>query len=258
MIVRNALGTWAAAMVAFLFSVVMFGSIASAQAGPTSVPPSAPAGFVLPDGLTVFGADIACPDTAARAMDAAHSAAFVESFIAHAMLGTPQLESPPAGAAVCTATVRWLYGGGTEPTTLTMKYATDGTKSWLLFVGRDVWFVAPPRTKDAFEGKLLPINRNVAPKVTPKPPKADKPKKEEKDSSSWLLDTVAAVAIGVLLAGGAYLVIRRTRGRDGSVEPTTSSDGAPAGEVAGAVSDPIADHTDGTDPVDDVGPEAPR
>ncbi len=215
--VRKIFGALAVALVATLLAGTMFGSMASSQEpdhSEVTTPLDTKGGLVSPDGLVVFGTDVTCPAQPLRKLDATQSAAFVESFLAEAIFGTPVLQNPPTDLAVCKADITWINGSPTK-TVQTMKYATDGTKAWLLFVGTNVWFVGGPRVKGSIEGRLKPFKTWVDPTAKLKVGTKTETKTETRtsdDEKPWALIVGAGVAVGALLVGAAVWAKRRTAG----------------------------------------------
>ena len=219
---RKTFGALAAVLVATLLAVTLFGSIASAQEDDhdqVTVPVDATGGVRLTEGLVVFGTDVVCPNVPVRKLDASQGAAFVESFLADSLFGTPKLEKPPTDLPVCDANITWIYDGPGK-TVHKMKYATDGTKAWLLFVGTDVWFVGGPRVKDSIDGKLKPVNTYVVPPTTtPKPtPTKKAAAKADDDDTPWGLIVGAGAVVGALLIGASVWAKRRSSGDAGEPE----------------------------------------
>jgi hypothetical protein len=157
---------WVVASVAVVLGGFGLSPVASAHEGPHKpTQATTPEGAVgIGDGIFLTAGSILPPaGEAPRTLDAYHTAAFVQSWLAAAFYGNPDaVNAPPAALPIyrVDSTGDWAGTSGT----VTVYYATDGTTPYIAFPGMVVWtdasevpppsnwFVAPPRTIDAFNG----------------------------------------------------------------------------------------------------------
>jgi hypothetical protein len=158
---------WVVASLALVLGGVGLSPVASAHEGPHEpTQATTPEGAVgIGDGIFLTEGVITPPaGEEPRTLDAYHTAVFVQSWLAAAFYGGPDLlKEPPAGLPVyrVDSTGDWAGSSGT----VTVYYTTDGTTPYIAFPGMVVWsdpsevpppsnwFVAPPRVIEAFNGE---------------------------------------------------------------------------------------------------------
>jgi hypothetical protein len=178
---------------------------------------AADAGTQLQPGWTIVDATVTGPQTVPRHLDSRHAAAFVQAWFPATIFGSLKQQRPPGRLRVFTVVADEIINGA--PYKLVAYYASDGKAVWTglpkqtfgpgASIPKEKWFIAPPRTIAAFEGKLAPIDTGTTPTPSPAPTQAAA-KHGSDNSSGWLMVCAlgAALAIGI-----AILALVRARAR---------------------------------------------
>ena len=203
----------------------------------TTTTVTVPGGYALGEGYVIGGAKVTCPGKPDATWSAKQGAAFVESLIAEMTFGNPPLEDPPADAPVCLVESSGLFGTTTTPSIFSVNYAAKGDKVWVQQVGNN-WFIAPARTKGAYEGTVDPTKPSVD--LTPQAAtttEAQDPGKSgvssDDSSGSNVVPIVLAIALVAAALMGAVVWRQRRSGAEGSAtgEGSAPPDEADAAEV---------------------------
>jgi hypothetical protein len=167
-------------------------------------------GWIILDG-TVTGPGLTQP----RHLNSSQAAAFIQAWYGATIFGTLKAAPRPTNVDVYKVTVRDTIRG--RPQHFIAYYATKGPEVLVgmppqtigggAFVPKEKWFIAPARTKAAFEGRLAPIvthspTTTTAPKQTAAAP-------SRSSSSSWWPVAGATLAGGVVVAGVVAFSRRR-------------------------------------------------
>ncbi|MGQ0832865.1 MAG: hypothetical protein ACT4OV_14430 [Microthrixaceae bacterium] len=188
----------------------------------TSTTAPAPEGSVgIGDGIYLTKAVVVAPDGTTRSLDARQAAVFVQSWLASAFFGGPEIVAdPPSDLPVYRVDSTGIWGTGGQGT-VSAYYATDGTTPYIGFPGMVVWsdpseipppgqwFTAPTRVIDTFQGKgelqdTLGIDQDKRGPVTTG---GDAPAAADDSTPVW----VAIVAGALAVVGGGWVWFRRRR-----------------------------------------------
>lgn len=158
-------------------------------------------GWISIDG-TVTGPGLNQP----RHFNSSQAAAFIQAWYIATIYGTLPVTDRPTNVDVYTVTVRDTING--QPEHFVAFYATKGAQVFVglppqtvgggAFVPKEKWFIAPPRTKSAFEGKLAPIGTQT-PTPTSVPQQTTAASSRSSSSSLWPV-VGATIGAGVLIA----------------------------------------------------------
>jgi hypothetical protein len=201
---------------------------ASGGQAPTTptTPTTLPGATAIGDNYAFTGASISSPaDPTPRTFNGYQAAVFVQSWLPTAFYGKPALRDPPANVPVYRVDVMGTWGG-TPPVagTQSIYYASDGTKAFISYPQQQdpsttpdpppgsIWFVAPPRTIDAFNGtaKLLET-AGVQEANTPRTAQTPNDSSSSSSSTPWVLyGVLVAAAIAIVI--GVVLFFRRDSG----------------------------------------------
>jgi hypothetical protein len=232
-------------MIAVLFSTALAGVLVAGPAAAhdgdddhevsTSVTPPIEGGVGIGDEIYLTGATITSPTgEPVRTLDAYHAAAFVQSFLASAFFGGPEIvRDPPPELPVHRVDVTGSWAG--EVGTVTVYYTADGATPFIAFPGiiawtdptdappPSSWFMPPARVIDAFNGEaelldttgtqMATVSSTTAPAGASGDEAAGSAEAtgagdEGSDSSSLPVLPLGA-ALVVLVAGGAVWMRRR-------------------------------------------------
>jgi hypothetical protein len=179
---------------------------------------AASAGTQISPGWLVLGATVTGPGTTApRHMNDSQAAAFVQAWLPAQLYGQLKQQDPPRSPPMFTVHVDDTINGAPEH--LIAYYVSDGQNAWISMpiqdlgggavVNKRAWFLAPPRTIAAFEGRLAPAPTAGTATTTPTSgTAAAKPGPTKHNSSNaplWIALGAAA------LIGLAVFGVARTR-----------------------------------------------
>jgi hypothetical protein len=197
-----------------------------------------PAGTELFPEWRILDATVTRPGTPPRHLNSSQATAYLQSWYYATVYGTLKpAAKPPARYPVNTVTARESIKG--KPYTFVSFYVTDpGGGAYIgvprqAVIGPDAsvpeekWFVAPPRTTQAFLGKrdavpLKDLGGGATTTTTATPP-AEPSDDSSSDTAGWL------VAGGVILVGLVLIVTlgRSRRGAPSEPEPAAAAHGGP-------------------------------
>jgi hypothetical protein len=204
----RAIGFLAALVAAVLITVTVAPADAHAAGAGTQISP----------GWFVLGATVTGPGTAApRTMNESQAAAFVQAWLPAQLSGQLKQQDPPRSPPMFTVHVDDTINGAPEH--LIAYYVSDGQSAWVSMpiqdlgggavVNKRAWFLAPPRTIAAFEGRLAPAptagSATTAPISGTAAPKPATSKPGSSNAPLWIALGVAA------LVGLAVFGVARTR-----------------------------------------------
>jgi hypothetical protein len=191
---------------------------ASGGQAPTTptTPTTLPGATAIGDNYAFTGASISSPaDPTPRTFNGYQAAVFVQSWLPTAFYGKPALRDPPANVPVYRVDVTGTWGG-TPPAagTQSIYYASDGTNAFVSYPQQpdpsttpdppagSVWFVAPARTMDAFNGTAkLVETAGVQAANTPRTAQTPNDSGSGSSSTPWVLYGVLAAAAVVIIIG---------------------------------------------------------
>jgi len=207
-------------------------AVASGAQTPTTLPPtstSVPKSTAIDSGLAFTGATITSPsDPTPRSLDDYQTAVFMQSWLGEAVFGKPEFQDPPADLPVYRVEVSQLVQRGQQPQVVksSVYIASDGTTAYIS-VPREAttappppapalgtWWIAPPRTLDAFNGKGTLVNTAAVQQAnSPRTPVSPDNPSTSSSSTSWLTYALV-IGAAVVLIGGGVMFFRRRRSSD--------------------------------------------
>jgi hypothetical protein len=224
-------------LVVVVLGVVAIGVALAPGAGargaqtPTTAPPTTLPGSTAIDRNFAFtGAAVTSPaDPTPRSLNGYQTAVFVQSWLPMAFYGKPELRDPPAGVPVYRVDIMGSWGGAQPQVgNQTVYYASDGTDAFVSYPQPQavsptpaepppppsIWFVAPSRTIDAFNGTATLVETGGTQQANA-PRTAQTPNASGSGSSStpWMLYGVLVAAAAAIVVG-VVIFFRRRRDSD--------------------------------------------
>jgi hypothetical protein len=192
----------------------------------TTTPTTLPGAVGIGDNLSFVGGEVLdSSGETVRTFDAKQAAVFVQSWIGMVFADPPPAD-PPADAPVYLVRINgtWVSDNGYQ----TIYYAESGDQAWISWPQSqerattasttapppEVWFQAPPKALEAFQGRgdLAQTAGVYTATSIPGQRTPDAPSESESESRDWILWVMIAVAAAVLLvAGGLLLRSRRAQ-----------------------------------------------
>jgi len=193
--------------------LVLAPSAAAHDDDPSTTTTALPGSVAIGDGFAFTGAVIRSADgSVERTLNAYQAAVFVQSWLADAFFGTPNVQNPPPTLPVYRIDVTGTWGQLSGA--LTVYYASDGKTAWLSFPQDQVptanptspppptnWFVPPTRVIEAFNGTAT-LQATIG---------TDTPQSKRAGRSSSTSRIIWAVVAALAVCGVASAAVRAFR-----------------------------------------------